>query len=269
MQASNTTNILDIIIARKKEEVALAKRQRPMQQLMDEAVFNRPVLSLKQFLTSSEKTGIIAEFKRKSPSKGIINDTATVADVTAAYTRGGASGLSVLTDVDFFGGSNGDLVAARFNEVPILRKDFVIDEYQIAEARAIGADVILLIAACLTPQRVQELAAYAVSLQLEVLLELHHDAELAHVCNDTALVGINNRNLKTFEVDINRAIALSKQIPADKIKIAESGIHDIATLLQFRREGYHGFLIGENFMKQTDPTIAFANFVHQLNAAAH
>jgi indole-3-glycerol phosphate synthase len=260
-------NILDKIIAHKKEEVAAAKEKVSVEELMQSEGFKRTTFSLKQFLLDDTKTGIIAEFKRKSPSKGIINGIANVAEVTAAYTLNGASCLSVLTDEYFFGGSSEDLKEARVNNIPILRKDFMIDEYQIVEARAMGADVILLIAACLTPQRVKELAVFAKSLQLEVLLELHTEEELQHICDETEIVGVNNRDLKTFVVDINRSIELSKKIPVDKIKIAESGIHDVETIGIFRRAGFKGFLIGENFMKQIDPTIAFAGFVQQLNAA--
>ena len=187
-------------------------------------------------------------------------------EVTQAYTLNGASCLSILTDEYFFGGSAQDILKARVNNIPILRKDFIIDEYQILEARSMGADVILLIAACLTPERVKELATFAKSIQLEVLLEIHSDEELKHICDETELVGVNNRDLKTFSVDINRSIELSKKIPVNKIKIAESGINDIETIRIFRKAGFKGFLIGENFMKQPDPTIAFVNFVEQLNA---
>ncbi len=259
-------NILDTIIEHKKIEVALAKQTQPVESLKEMPGFNRKTFSVKQFLLDETKTGIIAEFKRQSPSKGIINDKADVVDVTKAYTLNGASCLSVLTDEKFFGGRNTDLQKARVNDIPILRKDFVIDEYQILEAKAIGADVILLIAACLSPQKVKELAAYAKSLQLEVLLEIHNEDELQHICDETEIVGVNNRDLKTFTVDINRSIELSKKIPADKIKIAESGIHDVETICTFKNAGFKGFLIGENFMKQPDPTIAFAAFVKQLKA---
>lgn len=259
-------NILDTIIEHKKTEVAAAKQQQPEALLKQMPGFSRSTFSLKQFLLDETKTGIIAEFKRQSPSKGIINATADVVAVTGAYTKHGASCLSVLTDQHFFGGSNADLQQARVNNIPILRKDFIIDEYQILEAKAIGADVILLIAACLTPARVQELAEYAKSLQLEVLLEIHNEEELQHICDATEIVGVNNRDLKTFTVDINRSIELSKKIPADKIKIAESGIHNVETICTFKNASFKGFLIGENFMKQTDPTIAFAEFVQQLKA---
>lgn len=259
--------ILDKIIEQKAIEVAARKLQTSTEELKISPLYGRTCFSLKQFLLDETKTGIIAEFKRQSPSKGVINATADVVDVTKAYTDNGASCLSVLTDEIFFGGTTNDLIRARVNNIPILRKDFIIDEYQITEAKSMGADVILLIAACLTPERVKELAIYATSLRLEVLLEIHAEEELVHICNETAIVGVNNRDLKTFTVDINRSIALSKQIPADKIKVAESGIHNIDTINVFKNAGFKGFLIGENFMKQPDPTIAFAEFVKQLKAS--
>ncbi len=257
-------NILDKIIEHKKEEVARNKRLVSLYELQQQENFNRKTFSLKDFLLDETKTGIIAEFKRRSPSKGIINNKADVLEVTTDYTKYGASGLSVLTDTEFFGGVTDDLLKARVNDIPILRKDFMIDEYQLAEARAMGADVILLIAACLTPHRVQELAFFAKSLQLEVLLEIHNEAELAHICEETDLVGVNNRDLKTFSVDINRSIELSKQIPADKIKIAESGIGNVETIEIFKQAGFKGFLMGENFMKEKDPGEAFEQFVKKL-----
>jgi indole-3-glycerol phosphate synthase len=259
-------NILETIIAKKYIEVASNKARVSIDELQQSDLFMRSTFSLKDFLLDETKTGIIAEFKRQSPSKGIINGTADVLEVTKAYTLNGASCLSVLTDEHFFGGSEQDLRKARVNDIPILRKDFIIDEYQIVEARSMGADVILLIAACLTPERVKELATFAKSIQLEVLLEIHSEEELQHICDETELVGVNNRDLKTFTVDINRSIELSKKIPDNKIKIAESGINDIETIRIFRQAGFKGFLIGENFMKQPDPTIAFAIFVKQLNA---
>ena len=257
-------NILDKIIEHKKEEVARNKNLFSLEVLKQQENFNRITFSLKDFLRDANKTGIIAEFKRKSPSKGVINDKAGVLDVTTAYTQLGASGLSVLTDTAFFGGTADDLCRARVNDIPILRKDFIIDEYQLAEARAMGADVILLIAACLTPDRVQELAFFAKSLKLEVLLEIHNEAELQHICDEVDMVGVNNRDLKTFLVDINRSVELSRQIPADKIKIAESGIDGVETISIFKDAGFKGFLIGEKFMKATNPGIAFEQFVQKL-----
>lgn len=257
-------NILDKIIAHKRIEVANRKAVTSITDLENSPAFARPVLSLKQFLLDDSKTGIIAEFKRKSPSKGIINGAADVVAVTTAYTQNGASGLSVLTDTDFFGGSTEDLVKARVNQIPILRKEFIIDEYQIVEAKAMGADVILLIAACLTPADVKRLAAFAQSLQLEVLLELHDEEELEHICEETVLVGINNRNLKTFAVDIERSLAMAQRIPAGKVKIAESGISSVENIRLFRDHGFRGFLIGENFMKEPDPGLAFEQFVKAI-----
>ena len=257
-------NILDQIIARKKEEVAVQKQLVAESVLKQMPFFKAPVLSMASYLTIPGKTGIIAEFKRKSPSKGIINDTATVEVVTAGYSLHGASGLSVLTDTDFFGGSLQDLTAATVHETPILRKDFMIDPYQIIEAKAHGAEVILLIAACLTPNEVKLLAAVAKDTGLEVLLEIHTSAELDHVCDHVDMVGINNRNLKTFEVDLAHSIALAKMLPAHLPKIAESGISDVTTILELKKEGFDGFLMGENFMKTPDPAAAFADFVAEL-----
>ncbi|MFY7879388.1 MAG: indole-3-glycerol phosphate synthase TrpC [Lacibacter sp.] len=259
-------NILDTIIAAKQIEVAERKKQRPLEQLLQAELFQRKTFSLKEFLIDQSRTGIIAEFKRRSPSKGIINDQADVVSVTNSYVANGASALSILTDESFFGGSTADLEAARIHHIPILRKDFIVDAYQIAEAKAMGADVILLIAACLTPKEVQDLASYAKSLHLEVLLELHDEAELEHICDETELVGINNRNLKTFEVDIERSLNMAKRISDSKLKIAESGIRSVDDVLMFKQQGFQGFLIGENFMKMPDPAIAFAEFVQALNS---
>lgn len=259
-------NILDTIIAHKRTEVAARKVATPAAALEKEAFFNRPVLSLKAFLLNDARTGIIAEFKRRSPSKGLINGHADVVEVTTAYAKH-ASGLSVLTDENFFGGSTADLIAARVNQVPILRKDFIVDEYQILEARAMGADVILLIAACLTREEVKRLATFATQLGLEVLLELHDEEELSHICDETVLVGINNRNLKTFKVDIERSLEMARRIPDNRIKIAESGISAVENILLFRDNGFRGFLIGENFMKADNPANAFDSFVQELNAA--
>ncbi len=257
-------NILDKIITHKKAEVAQAKAATSLTELLAQPLYSRTCLSLKQSLLDPGKTGIIAEFKRKSPSKGIINGSATVAAVTKAYAKAGASGLSVLTDTEFFGGSAADLEQAMANKIPILRKDFMIDSYQIVEAKAMGADVILLIAACLSPMEVAELAGYAKDLGLEVLLEIHNEAELAHICTAVDMVGVNNRDLKTFTVDVNRSIELAKQIPGDKLTIAESGIGDVATVRLLKQQGFSGFLIGEQFMKQERPGEAFEAFVREL-----
>ena len=262
-------NILEKIIEHKKGEVEQAKATVTEKQLEAGKYFSRKTFSLKQALTDDRKSGIIAEFKRKSPSKGIFNDEAKVEVVTSGFASNGASGLSILTDETFFAGRNEDIIRSRGLQIPILRKDFIIDEYQLTEARSIGADVILLIAACLTPARVKELAMFAKSLKLEVLLEIHTEEELAHICDPVDIVGVNNRDLKTFTVDINRSIEISKQIPADKLKISESGISDVATISLLKENGFKGFLIGETFMKEKDPSIAFARFAEKLKLAQH
>ncbi len=259
-------NILDTIVAQKKKEVAERKLQVSITELEKGRFFANETLSLKSFLLDPAKTGIIAEFKRKSPSKGIINDQVTVEEVTKAYAEYGASGISVLTDQEFFGGSLDDLLAATVNEVPLLRKDFMIDEYQLVEAKAYGAEVILLIAACLTPAEVKTMAGVAKGLGLEVLLEIHNEEELGHICEAVDLVGVNNRNLKTFTVSIDTSLALINKIPQEKPAVAESGISDVDTIVTLRQAGFSGFLIGENFMKQARPSIAFADFVNQLKA---
>jgi indole-3-glycerol phosphate synthase len=245
-------NILETIVAQKKIEVAERKKQRSIADLEKGPFFKNETLSLKKYIQDETRTGIIAEFKRRSPSKGIINDRVSVEEVTTAYARYGASGISVLTDTPFFGGSLDDLLAATVNEVPLLRKDFMIDEYQLVEAKAFGAEVILLIAACLSPGEVKRLVRVAKELGLEVLLELHDDSELEHVCGEVDLVGVNNRNLKTFTVDLEHSVRLAEQIGSGFVKVAESGY------------GFQGFLIGENFMKETDPGEAFRNFVAEL-----
>lgn len=257
-------NILDKIIGYKRSEVEKRKSATTISELEKSFYFNRKTLSLKDSLQKGKRTGIITEFKRRSPSKGVINNKANVIDVTTAYTEIGASALSVLTDENFFGGNNSELVEARINDIPILRKDFIVDEYQIIEAKSIGADVILLIAACLTPAEVKEFATFAKNLDLEVLLELHDEDELEHICDEIELVGINNRNLKTFEVSIQQSLKMAEKIPGDKIKIAESGIESVDDIVLFRENGFKGFLIGELFMKEEDPAIAFAEFVNAL-----
>ncbi|HEY5405865.1 MAG TPA: indole-3-glycerol phosphate synthase TrpC [Ginsengibacter sp.] len=257
-------NILDTIIAKKKIEVAEKKKSVSISELERGPFFKNEALSFKEFLLRDDKTGIIAEYKRKSPSKGIINGTAAVTEVTAAYAKYGASGISVLTDEEFFGGSLNDLMEATINEIPLLRKDFIIDEYQLLESKAYGAEIILLIAACLTTGEVHSLASFAKNIGLNVLLEIHNEQELAHICNDVDVVGVNNRDLKTFTVDINRSIELSKKIPADKIKISESGIDNVESIKLLKEYGFKGFLIGEKFMKEKDPGLTFQNFTDEL-----
>lgn len=258
-------NILENIIAYKKQEVANRRNTTGIDALQQSPMFGRACFSLCESLAAPGSTGIIAEFKRQSPSKGVINNLSTVQEVTAAYAKA-AAGLSVLTDTPSFGGTTADLRAAREQNIPILRKDFMIDEYQVYEAKAMGADVILLIAAVLSPQAVHTLGQLAKQLGMEVLLEIHDDTELEHITDAVDLVGVNNRNLKTFEVSIQTSIGLFSKIPASKPAISESGIAHVDTILALRSVGFRGFLIGENFMKQNDPAIAFADFVNQLKA---
>jgi indole-3-glycerol phosphate synthase len=257
-------NILEQIVEHKKKEVAQRKKEVDMKALETEVFFTRETFSLENFLLDPTKTGIIAEYKRKSPSKGIINDRNSVEMITEIYSSNGASGISVLTDYNFFGGSLKDLVAARVTSVPLLRKDFMIDEYQIVEAKAYGADVILLIAACLTPEEVKDLAKAAKKLKLEVLLELHDESELDHICSEIDLVGVNNRNLKNFEVNLEHSVRMAEKIGDGFIKIAESGISDVVNIRYLKQYGFKGFLIGEYFMRQEDPGKAFKEFTRSL-----
>ncbi len=259
-------NILDTIVAKKKKEVEKRKLSKSIFELENQHCFKKEVLSFTDYLLRQDKTGIIAEFKRKSPSKGIINNISSVANVTTAYATYGASAISVLTDKEFFGGSLDDLSAASVNDLPLLRKDFIVDEYQLIESKAFGAGVILLIAACLTKEIVKALAASAKNIGLNVLLEIHNEEELIHICDDVDVVGVNNRDLKTFKVDFNRSIELSRLIPLDKIKISESGIDNAASVRLLKEYDFKGFLIGEKFMKEADPGIAFQNFAQELKA---
>ncbi len=265
------STILDEIIASKKKEIEKYKPLSSIGRFEKEGFFwDLSRRSLKEQLLLPGSTGIIAEFKRKSPSKGWFQPAELeVENVVNAYNDFGAAGISVLTDEPYFGGTLDDLIQARVSvNIPLLRKEFIIDEWQIAESKAFGADVILLIAACLSPQRVKELAEYARSLELEVILELHDETELEHICDATTLIGINNRNLKTFEVDIERSLKMAEKIPAGKVKIAESGISNIQNIQLFKQHGFKGFLIGENFMKEPHPGKAFIEFIEQLKAAS-
>mgnify|MGYP003652810933 FL=1 len=258
-------NILDKIIAQKHLEVAEKSSLVPVKLLEQSIYFDSNVVSMKKYLTNPDKSGIISEFKRRSPSKGLINGSASVESVSIGYMQAGASALSILTDKDFFGGSNDDLIAARkFNYCPILRKDFVVDEYQILEAKSIGADCILLIAAALDSARLKELAAFAKSLGLEVLMEVHNGEELERsLCDDLDLVGVNNRNLKTFDVSLDISLELVDRIPSSFLKISESGISKPETLVSLKKAGFDGFLIGENFMKSSRPEQAAYNFIKE------
>lgn len=258
--------ILDQINKTKQEEIATSKKLFPQEHLMISPYFGRKCNSLKAALLAEGASGVIAEFKPKSPSKGVINDTADVNEVTRGYVSAGASGLSVLTDEEYFGGSIENLAKARFAnpETPILRKDFMLDPYQIYEAKAHGADVILLIAESLTKELLLGLTLKAKELGLEVLVEVHNEAELEKLNQRVDIVGVNNRDLRTFKVDVETSVRLSKLIPDQFVKISESGISDPAAISKLRDAGFRGFLIGETFMKTDDPAKACKEFIQQL-----
>jgi len=258
--------ILDKIVARKKEEVAEAKAKTSIAQLQESKLFLRSCYNLKNSILDPSKTGIIAEYKRASPSKGLINGVSTVQEVVKGYQEAGASAISVLTDKDFFQGSLEDLIAAReVLEIPLLRKEFIVDNYQIAEAKAYGADIILLIAACLSSEEIQNLSAYAKSLGLNVLLEVHNEEELNRsIFESIDAIGVNNRNLKDFIVSLDASYDLVNKIPDRFIKVSESGISDPETIKELKKAGFNAFLIGENFMKTEDPQKAIIDFVKKI-----
>lgn len=270
--------MLEKIILHKEKEVALLKKEISIESLKQQPFFTKKTISFKNSIKNG--SGIIAEFKRKSPSKGVINDSVDLKEITKGYAFAGASALSVLTDTEFFGGKLSDLETARTtnSEIPILRKDFMIDEFQFYEAKAYGADVILLIAAVFSPKRCLELAQKAKELNLEILLEIHTKEELEHVKEIAHLVdavGVNNRNLKTFEVDIEESMRLFDEIQTikaqnektnknDFVLISESGLSDIETVLKLKAKGFEGFLMGEYFMKHENPAKACEEFIEKL-----
>jgi indole-3-glycerol phosphate synthase len=259
--------ILDEIIAHKRREVAGRRELVPMKKLEQSEHFNAPCVSLARYLKRRDKVGLIAEIKRRSPSRGAINEYISVEKISIGYMQAGASALSVLTDARFFGGSNEDLNQARkFNYCPILRKDFTVDEYQIVEARSIGADAILLIAAALVPQQIKDLAAFAASLDLEVLLEIHDSSELPENVDNISIVSVNNRNLQDFSVDVNRSFEIAEKLPAEIVKISESGLSAPETIVKLKKYGYDGFLVGETLMRESQPEAACAEFIKRIRA---
>lgn len=259
-------NILDKIIIRKREEVAAAKELVTLAELEKFPFFSRKPYSLRESILDKGKSGIIAEFKRASPSKGTINDRSSVKEVVKGYEQAGASAISVLTDGDFFQGTLQDLTEARAAvDIPVLRKEFVIDRYQIAEAKAYGADVILLIAAVLSTEEIKDLSSYAKELGLSVLLEVHDKEELERSIFETIdAIGVNNRNLKDFTVSIQHSLDLAHLIPNAFIKVSESGLSNPESIIELKKAGFQAFLIGENFMKSDKPQEAIKNFVSQI-----
>jgi indole-3-glycerol phosphate synthase len=257
-------SILDKIVIQKRKEVEAAKVISSVLELERSQFFTRPPVSLSSRLGST--SGIIAEFKRRSPSKGILNDTTDPLVVVKEYESAAVAGSSILTDETFFGGSNTDLLRVRPEvHIPLLRKDFMVDEYQFIEARSIGADVVLLIASILDKNEVRTFTELAQNLGLEVLLELHGEEELDHVYHKVNMVGINNRNLKTFDVDMERSIRMAENLGNDFLLVAESGIAVPADVDTFRNIGFSGFLVGEAFMKTKNPGLACREFIDQLS----
>lgn len=258
-------DILKRIVIDKRKEVDFRKELIPVKQLEASVLFNRTTISLAKRLRSSN-TGIIAEHKRRSPSKAIINQNFNVFDVAKGYENAGVSGMSVLTDTKYFGGALDDLLTARAScNLPLLRKEFIIDEYQILEAKAYGADVILLIAAILTKAEIKQFSELAKQLHLDVLLEVHNEEELhKSIMPSLDMLGVNNRNLKTFKVSLETSKTLSKLIPDDFVKVSESGISSVDAINTLKPYGYQGFLIGENFMKTDNAGESAKQFIKQL-----
>jgi indole-3-glycerol phosphate synthase len=260
-------DILQEIITHKRIEVERQKQAVPLSVLlsMSSERMDRPTVSMRKSLAESS-SGIIAEFKRKSPSKGWIHFDAKIEDVLPKYEAGGASACSILTDEKFFGGSFADIVAARRSvHLPLLRKDFIVDEYQVYQARALGADAILLIAAALTTEKCRRLAALAHENNLETLLEIHSEEEIAHLNPDIDMLGVNNRHLGSFHTDVATSFNLAERLKStNTLIISESGISDANIVGQLRQSGYRGFLIGENFMKNADPGDALATFIRNI-----
>ena len=251
-------DILQTITAKKHEEVAAAKAQKPFDQVRLDALsrpLSRDFLRALQVKIEEGLSGVIAEIKKASPSKGLLRDPFEPADIAQSYESAGAACLSVLTDVDFFQGSVDYLKQARAScNLPVLRKDFIVDPYQVYESRAMGADCILLIAACLDDAQMAEFERLAIGLGMNVLVEVHDEKEMERALKlRTPLFGVNNRNLKTFEVDLNTTIRLKEMAPKDKLLVTESGISTPEDVAHMREGGIGAFLVGEAFMRVPDP----------------
>ena len=257
--------ILEKITSYKKEEVTARKKAFPQELLMQSKWFERNCNSM----ATSVKTGsgIIAEHKRRSPSKSVINENILLPEVVTGYEAAGVSAISILTDTKFFGGSLDDLALARISvNIPLLRKEFIVDPYQIYEAKAFGADAILLIAACLDEERLKDYSFIAKELGMDVLLEVHNEDELKKSLHPTVdLLGVNNRNLKTFDVSLETSKELANLIPDRFVKVSESGISNVEAIKELKPYGYQGFLIGENFMKTNEPGESAREFINNLD----
>lgn len=245
--------VLDQIVAYKKEEVLFAKAKTPLVKLLDQTLYRRKTYSLRESIEENP-FGIIGEIKRKSPSAGNIFPDLNVAELGHAYQKSGVSGISCLTDLPSFGGKTDDLYELRFEvSLPILRKEFIIDSYQIHEAKAIGADAILLIADILSPLQISEFVDLAHTLHMEVLFEIHQEDELKKCSGEEDLIGVNNRNLHKQVTDLSTSVSLFASLPKDKTLISESGIKSLEDLTLLQNIGYHGALIGESILKQAKP----------------
>ena len=257
--------ILDDIIRHKKKEVIKQKKLFPYTFLEKSSFFKNPTNSLVKRLIKS-RSGIIAEHKRRSPSKPNINSNLSITEVIKGYENAGVCGISILTEKKYFGGLLEDLnLARKISKLPLLRKDFIIDLYQIVEAKANGADLILLIASVLTKKQIKVFSDFAKSLGLEVLLEIHSLNELEEsTIPSIDIIGVNNRNLKTLEVNLDRSRELSDKIPKDFVKISESGISKVSSVIDLKKFGYQGFLVGENFMKTNDPGKSAREFIKNI-----
>lgn len=264
-------DILQKIKKHKEDEVSQRRSMYPLQLLEESIYYDSSVVSLSQYIRRKDKSGVIAEFKKKSPSEGYINQYADVEEISIGYMQAGASALSILTDENFFGGSSDDLKLARtYNYCPILRKDFIVDEYQIHETKSIGADAILLIAEILSASQIKQYVTVAHQLGLEVLMEIHSEEELGKFTEGIDVIGVNNRNLKNFAVDIQHSIDMIEKLPTDVVKISESGIRDVSDMVRLAKAGYEGFLIGTQFMKTSHPAqacrIMLEDYMNQLSA---
>jgi len=258
-------SILEKIVETRMRDLKLMKELIPVEKLAEAISYERKILSLPDYLRDSKRSGIIAEFKRRSPSRGVINEKACLEDVVAGYCRCGVSAVSVLTEPGFFGGSTDDLRSAREQcDVPLLRKDFILDPWQLYEARASGADAVLLIAAILGKKLVAELSETASQLGLKVLLEVHSERELATISPFIDVIGVNNRDLETFRVDTDLSLRLASHLPPDLTRISESGIDSPGLIRSLRGAGYHGFLIGDHFMRQADPAGALGHLTELI-----
>lgn len=257
-------DILDEIIAHKRREIALQKSEETIEKIIQNTVIDTPLLSMRECLAQSQ-SGIIAEFKRRSPSKGFIKQDADASIIPNKYEKAGATAISILTDTHFFGGNMTDIITARKNvSIPILRKDFIIDEYQLFQTKRIGANAVLLIAAAISQVECKRLTYIAHELGLEVLLEIHSEQELDYVSDEIDMIGVNNRNLGTFHTDVQNSFRLAQLLPKNKLLVSESGIASPDTVKLLREAGFRGFLIGENFMKNANPATELNQFIQAL-----